>query len=569
MRELNPPLRLILCGLAAALGIFVYCYGLDSQHIPKNGDESVYVNIARLTGQSGHWLPLLSQSEAMRNTKPPMLFWQGIASTMHGASWSLWNLRYPSVIYTLLTAALVFLLARKFSRDDSKGLIAALAYLAFFSTYRYGRPYLTNAPETFWLFLAYFLLLYWREAALRSRWLPLLLGVIVGIGLLYKSFALLLPVGVAVAWWYLQRRDYRLGVFLRNDAWKLVAMAAIALGLFSLWFLLDPRPQTVWQDFVVRENAGKFDHAGDSYVSKFLWGGSSVWTMLLGGAVNAGLLALPVAALMAAAPYKRRALSDDERLLWIWLLATIIVFSLPSQRSARYLLTAMPALAVLCGLGWDRLSRGWFIATLALAAAAIAFIGYESLLLQRASDPALFPATFWLLLLATIGFCVAASCWPALTRPAVPVAGLLLFFVMAAFLKPFDGQRGNFSPEAQAFVAGREVWVPSDFSTSEEAYRFILPSATIRTYQEPPIRGPDELARDYRLFTVRVPLSAAPCDGCRVLSERLDLRGRLSSENIHDILHGRVFESVFLKEWLIESSAAVPSGGEAPQSPRI
>src|ERR1700690_1085741 len=469
MRDFHVPQRQLLCGLAAVLAALAYFYGLDSQHIPKNGDESVYVNIARLTGESGHWLPLRSQYEAMRNTKPPMLFWQGIASTRLGGGWNLWNLRFPSVIYTLLSAAMVYLLARKFSGDVARGGPPALAYLAFFSTYRYGRPYLTNAPETFWLFLVYFVLLFWQEAALRSRWIPLLLGVPAGIGLLYKSFALLLPVGAAVSWWFLQRRDYRVGEFWRVDAWKLLAFAAIALGIFSLWFVLDPQPQLVWQDFVVHENPGKFDAAGDSYISKFFWGGSSVWTMLLGGAVNAGLLALPVAALMASSLFKRRSLSNEEKLLWIWLLATIIVFSLPSQRSARYLLTAMPALAVLCALGWDRLNRGFFIATLVCAAAALAFLGYESMLLQRSTGAALFSAGFWLLLIAAIGFCIAASLLPSWTRPATPIAGLLVFLAMAAFLKPFDGQRGNFSVAAQSLVAGREVWVPSDFSTSEEA----------------------------------------------------------------------------------------------------
>ena len=99
--------------IAVLLAIFTYFYGLDSQHIPKNGDEFVYAHITRVTAGSGHLLPLQSQFNEMRNTKPPLLFWQGIASTNWGKSWTLWNLRYPSVIYTLLTALLVFLLANK------------------------------------------------------------------------------------------------------------------------------------------------------------------------------------------------------------------------------------------------------------------------------------------------------------------------------------------------------------------------------------------------------------------------------------------------------------------------
>ena len=66
---------------ALLLAVFVYFYGLNGLHIPRNGDENVYAHIARLTAQSGEWLPLQSELDHMRNTKPPLLFWQGIAST--------------------------------------------------------------------------------------------------------------------------------------------------------------------------------------------------------------------------------------------------------------------------------------------------------------------------------------------------------------------------------------------------------------------------------------------------------------------------------------------------------
>ncbi len=301
MHGISPRWSNLLYGAAMLLAVFVYFFGLDSQHIPKNGDENVYAHITRLTAASGHWLPLQSELDGMRNTKPPALFWQGIASTGHGQNWTLWDLRYPNVMYTLLTAAMVFLLGWKCARSLPGGFVAALTYLAFFSTYRYGRPFLTNAPETFWLFLPFFLLLYRKETAFASNRLPLLLGVAIGIGLLYKSFALLLPVGLGLSWWYLHQRDYRLGDFIRQDVWKLLVVALISLALFGLWFLLDPDPAAVWQEFVMKENAGKFDPAGASYLSKLLWGSSSVWTMILGLPLNAGLLALPVAALMAAA----------------------------------------------------------------------------------------------------------------------------------------------------------------------------------------------------------------------------------------------------------------------------
>jgi hypothetical protein len=59
--------------LACLLAVFTYFYGLDSQHIPKNGDEYPYEHITRLTADSGKLLPLQSQLDHMRNTKPPLL----------------------------------------------------------------------------------------------------------------------------------------------------------------------------------------------------------------------------------------------------------------------------------------------------------------------------------------------------------------------------------------------------------------------------------------------------------------------------------------------------------------
>lgn len=551
----------LLYVLATLLAGFVYFFDLDGQHIPKNGDEYPYEHIARLTAASGHFLPLQSELVDMRNTKPPMLFWQGIVSTNWGADWTLWNLRYPSVIYTLLTALLVFLLGWKLSREPSKGFIGALAFLAFFSTYRFGRPFLTNPPEVFWLFLPFFILLYWRETAFASRMVPLLLGVVIGIGLLYKSFALLLPVGLGLTWWYLRQRNYRIVPFIREDVWKLALVALISLGIFSLWFVLDPQPQAIWQEFVLKENAGKFDPQSSGYFSKLLWGSSSIWVLALGYPLNAGLLAFPVLGLMANALWRRAQLSDAEKMLWIWLLVMLFVFSLPSQRSSRYLLAAMPALAVLCALGWERIGRWWFVLTLFVVAVVVIGLGYLSFRLQGAMPVVdLYPALYWLLLATTFAFAIAALAFPALTRPGASVAVLLVFFSLAAFLRPFDGALGNYSSETQRRMVDAEVWVPYDFNAKYELYRFLLPGAAIRGYREEREQNVAELAGRYPLFAVRVPLGTEACAGCRVLGERLDLRGRHNQAELTEILHGKVFENLFLKEMLIESPAA---GGAA------
>ena len=147
---------------------------------------------------------------------------------------------------------------------------------------------------------------------------------------------------------------------------------------------------------------------------------------------------------------QRAELSQAERRLWIWVIALFLVFSLPSQRSERYLLPAMPALAVLCALNWDRISRKLFIVSLVVAGVVLGVIAYLSLRLQQAmpSGP-LYGAWYWLLLSATAA-CVSAGTLPAeLTRPGLSVASLLVCLCFAAFLRPFDGPLGRYSAEVQ------------------------------------------------------------------------------------------------------------------------
>jgi 4-amino-4-deoxy-L-arabinose transferase-like glycosyltransferase len=563
VRTPESPARLAWYGCVVLLAVFSYFYGLDGLHIPKNGDEFPYEHITRLTGASGHLLPLESQLEGMRNTKPPMLVWQGIASTGGARHWTLWHLRVPSVIYSLLTALLVFLLARKLSGSAETGFVGALCYLAFFSTYRYGRPFLTNPPEAFWLFLPFFALLYWRPAAFESRLAPFALGAAIGIGTLYKSFALVAPVTLGLAWWYLHQRRYRPGEFLVRDAWKVCAAAAIALGVFGLWFAFDPDPRAIWNEFVLHENIGKIGAQSGSYLGNLLWGESSMWSLALDYPFNAGLLAFPVALLFLVAFRRRREMDDAEKLLWIWVLSLFLVFSLPSQRSGRYLLSAMPAIAVLAALNWQRIGRWTFIASLASAGAIMALIAWLSLRLeQEMAGAQLYPAWHWILLAGEGVLVAVAILLPRFTRQAVCAVIFLAFVSFAAFLRPLDGDLGSFPPEVRRFAEGKPVGVPCKFRADFEQYRFVLPGADVQGYRESRNLGVAELGARFPVFVVQTAIADAPCAGCKILGTRLNLRGRLSAGETREMLRGKVFENLFAKEILVESPGV--AAGAAP-----
>ena len=563
MTSLSPVnYRWVALAIAVALG---YLFGLGGDHIPRNGDELVYAHIARLTAASGHWLPLVSSFDFMRNTKPPILFWQAMMAGGWGEHWTLWNLRLPSVLYTWATALMVGLLTWKIVCNEggraeaanspaltalkpeatgrhqqavSMGAIAAIVYLSFFTSYRYGRPFMTSAPETFWLFGIFFALAWSPAKLMASRWkFPLLAGLALGIGCLYKSFAMVVPVGFGLALCY-QRvgakkpfwKIFRGGI--AADALKVAAICSLALAIFGLWFALDPQPGEVWREFVVGENAGKFK-SSPGYFKVAFSGGSGIWAILTGYFSNAlFLLPVSVGCMVAAwqAYRKKLPVSDAEKVMWLWMLGLALVFMLPNQRSTRYLIPAMPALAVLMALYWSRIGRVWFGLSLVLCAGgalAMGLIAYGAV--RAVQNPGLYSPAYWLFLAALIAACLAGMIKKEWARPVTALAGFSVLFALAWVTMPFNGEMGRFKPETLARLEGQTVAVPSNFNGHFERYEFIITGAKVVPYfAEQPVDYPNvgELLTTHRYALVQRRVGQSPCAQCRIIDMRWDLRSR-------------------------------------------
>ena len=547
--------NLIYYGVTALVAVFTYWFALGSQHIPTSTDELAYVHITRVTAASGRLLPLRSEIPALRNLKPPPLFWQGIASTNWGKKWSLWQLRYPNVVYTLLTAFLVYLIGRKLSGEITAGLIAALVFLAFFSTFRYGRTFLTDAPLTFWLFIPFFVLLYWQPASFESRILiPLVLAIAVGIGVFYKSLVLLVPVLGSLGWWYWRKREYQASKFIARDAWKLAVIGSIALTIFSVWFIFDPEPGAIWQDFVLRENVGKIKTPGGGYIATLLWSKDGVWKMFLAYPANSGLLALAVLALFYFAWKHRSSLTESEKLLWICAITYFVVFIFPSHRSERYLLPAMPALAILMALSWDRFQPMVLRTTVIIAGVIIAGLIYGSICLQAgvASDK-LYPLWYWIGVGAAEALVLASLFVASLLRPGMLMTVFLVYLCFSGFMAPLDGALGTYPADVRQAVRGRELRVPSRFNGREEGYRFQLPGADIRPYNYESHATTTDLSAKYPLVIVRLPLkNDEPIVG-KVLARRLELRSNHTLRQMIEMATGKLADYLFVQELLIES----------------
>jgi 4-amino-4-deoxy-L-arabinose transferase-like glycosyltransferase len=580
-------------GLLLALAVAIYGLGLGNPYIPTNGDEMVYAHIARLTAAAGHWLPLVSELDHMRNTKPPLLFWQALLAGDWGRHWSLAALRTPSLVYTGLLAALVAATVQRITGSAGRAALAACVYLAFFSTFRYGRPFLTSAPETFWLSLPMFWLLWQRlrrpagagSDAAPGWWAHTAFGLAIGLGLAYKSFALVAPVA-ATLWCARLATEPRLdGRVLWRATLQVAWSATLALALFGLWFVLDPDPQAVWQEFVLAENAGKMA-SNEGYWQVALRGGDgSMAAQLLAYVQNAGLLAFVVLGLLPVALARWRAvrhgtappLPAHARILLVWLAVWLLVFMLPSQRSARYLIPVMPALACVIALSWQRIGRLWFVLCLPLCALMLLVLGRIAWV---AHGLGVASTGEWLAAMAaalTGLLLVLAGLWRARWSRACSVAACLAVYAcLGLSTAPLNGPAGRYPADALAALAapanpatlvaqgpkGLRVAVPSNFNGQFERFQFLLPGHRFVPYDSgaraSAAPDADDLGRLLAQHDAVVWLQASateanpPCaPSCTLLGTRWELKGRHRSGEITLANLWYPQQWLFRREWLL------------------
>jgi 4-amino-4-deoxy-L-arabinose transferase-like glycosyltransferase len=332
-----------------------------------------------------------------------------------------------------------------------------------------------------------------------------------------------------------------------------------------MWFVLNPNPEAIWREFVLGENAGKFGARTSNYFLDLVRGGDSIWLLLLTTIGNTGLFAFVLVSL-GWQSWRERAVNDiEERLLWLLVLAFLIVFSLPSQRSGRYLLPVMPALAALIALHWHRLPLWGFRIALALQFVILAALAWISLNLEGGNwaSPLLWQYSLWHWLL--LGSGIALVAWGFIQTNKAKLMALATCFIcylaLNTGLAPLEGQIGRYDAQAFARVQDKLVAVPCDFRSKDEEYRLLLPGARLQGYPASEAANGTELAKRYPYFAAYSPLGVSPvfCDDCQVLGKRMEMRARHSQEEIVAIIRGEMGQYLFVNEYLIYSPSAIAS----------
>lgn len=543
-----------------AVACALYLFQLGGLHNVKIGDETNYLQLARVTAELPGWLPL-STDDGPWSTKPPLLFWQGILSVQWFGE-SLFAYRLPSVFYSFATAALIARFLWRERRDKSLAIFGALLFLACFSTFRYGRAYLTNPPEVFWSFLAFSIVAHWKPSTRRGAWLEwTALGLILGVITLYRSFALVVPFCLFLSAWSFRERGCNIAAFIRRDTPRIAWVAVLGLGVFSLWFALDPNPREVWETFVRGENAGKVDDRG--YLRGLFSGPHSLIGLWTGHLANTALLAIPLLALVRLTWRERRRLTASEQIGWTFVLAYLCAFSLPSQRSASYVMSGVPVLCVLLALHWKDISANWLRAA-AIPLLVIFCVG--SLIAVRVQSSGVlgdgFPWFLWPTLIAGAGFAFASLRSGATARIALVPLCLAVYAALSMALSTMEGPLGRYSAATIEATRGRDLLMPSNHLRKHERYHFLLQPGRVTGYgihglelpEESAVAIEERLARG-EIVGVVLPEGVDPqtvYPNCKPLGSRLDIRTRHSGDQIRAMIFRGQLDLLLVREWILQ-----------------
>jgi 4-amino-4-deoxy-L-arabinose transferase-like glycosyltransferase len=522
------------------LAITAYFYGLDSIHIPKIGDEPPYLQITRVTAESGKWLPLRWE-EGINDTKPPMLFWQGILTTRWGKYWNPWTLRGPIVLYSLVIALVVGLFTKRLSGEALAGLMAGLTYLGFLSTIQHGRPFLTNAPETLFLFLPLVLLFDADSTKARDT---AVCGFCWGMAALYKSFFLIFVGAFAVGLVLFYRTGFKPLAFLKRYGLFFTGAIVLSLGIFSLWVMFDPYPGKILSQFFLKENVGKFSLS--HFWTGLYSGPYALWRLWLGDFANAGAYALLLLALVIDAIRRRKQLTSQEKQLWLYVLGFLIIYSIPTHRQENYILPTCAALSVLLGLRWRALPAAWFRVSLAVVALFFAASFWFQWEVEHAVDAGLYSWENYIVPLLFLAATLFSLARIEAGRRLFPLFVLGALLTGSLFLDPFSRP---FSAEAQRELRGKTVYFPSRKPlVKHDIYRFILPGANVVGYTKE--RELEEIDPTY--CAKIIDLGEELPENYRLIDEIYNLKTRHTPQQIRELIFDQRLELLVDRLALLE-----------------
>jgi hypothetical protein len=128
----------------------------------------------------------------------------------------------------------------------------------------------------------------------------------------------------------------------------------------------------------------------------------------------------------------------------------------------------------------------------------------------------------------------------------------LAYIALANIVAPLEGPLGHFSEQAIHAASGKTVYVPSNFRSQYERYRFLLPGAEIRSYAYEDDAARKRLLDAGELVIADLAPHTDKLDHYEVIGQRLTIRSRMPQEDIAPVLKERRMELLFRQELLLQ-----------------
>jgi len=320
--------------------------------------EARYAHVAYLMASTNDWITPYYDIGIPFWGKPPFSFWAEAISYkifgMHDFS-----ARVPAFIFTLLTMGLIFKYLKTFYNQRA-GLWGAIIYLSFLLTYGLSGAVLTDPYLTFatTLSMVSFIMVIRDQ---KSYWKYLFfLGI--SIGLIAKGpLAPVLIAGAIILWviFDFKRRFKELGKL----PWLKGTLLTIMLSV--PWYIIAELKTPGFLDyFIVGEHFKRFvdpGWAGDLYGSSHKKPHGMIWLMWLESAFPWVFVALYI--IFKNLRSKSKILNtftilkqDSEISYFIaWSIFTMVFFTLAGNILWTYILPALPALALLLAIYFDKM----------------------------------------------------------------------------------------------------------------------------------------------------------------------------------------------------------------------
>ncbi len=367
------PLLPLLAGAALVLAVCcaVFFSGLGDIPFYEKGEPREGL-VAWEIWHNGNWiLPL--RAGAQIPSKPPLFHWLVAATALATGAFNEFTVRFPSALLATLGVLLTYAAAVRLWGVGA-GVAAALVLATSPEWWRAATTARVDMTLAFFM-LSAFLYFYFLYKSGGGRGKSLLLAFFAGLATLAKGpVGAALP-GIAALLFLGLRRDF---AFIK----RLHLPLAIPFGLVvaGSWYLL------AWQQGgeqfflrqIVHEIVGTpLGGAGHThnvfYYIPALFAGMAPWSLFF-----------PALAIFL---FQRRRLVEEEWLYpLVWLGAVFVVLSIALGKRSVYILPLYPAVALLFGAWWQKLSDGEYstrwVKSAAVAAAALLGLGAVALAAQ-------------------------------------------------------------------------------------------------------------------------------------------------------------------------------------------